>query len=35
MTTLSASRNVGNFGMMFIYALAFAVVPVAMLFHAI
>jgi hypothetical protein len=35
MTTLSASRNVGNLGMMFIYALTFAVVPAAMLFHAL
>ena len=35
MTTLSASRNVGNLGMMFVYALTFAVLPAVMLVHAL
>ena len=35
MTTLVSSRNVGNFGMVFVNALVFAALPVLMLVHAL
>ena len=35
MTTLSASRNVGNLGMMLIFAMTLTVLPITLLAHVL